>query len=33
MGEKQENSFKIFSNFMISDIEIIASGGEDWLSY
>lgn len=28
MGEKQEDSFKIFSNFMISDIEIIASGGE-----
>ena len=28
MGEKQESSFKIFSNFMISDIEIIASGGE-----
>ena len=28
MGEKQEDSFKIFSNFMISDIEIVASGGE-----
>jgi len=28
MGEKLEDSFKIYSNFMITDIEIIASGGE-----
>lgn len=28
MGEKLENSFKIYSNFMITDVEIIASGGE-----
>ena len=28
MGERMENSFKIYSNFMITDIEIIASGGE-----
>lgn len=28
MGEKVENSLKIYSNFMITDIEIIASGGE-----
>jgi len=28
MGERLENSFKIYSNFMITDIEIIAKGGE-----
>jgi hypothetical protein len=28
MGEKLGDSFKIYSNFMITDIEIIASGGE-----
>jgi len=28
MGEKLEDSFKIYSNFMITDIEIITSGGE-----
>ena len=28
MGERVEDSFKIYSNFMISDIEILASGGE-----
>jgi hypothetical protein len=28
MGERLEDAFKIYSNFMITDIEIIASGGE-----
>lgn len=28
MGEKLDNAFKIYSNFMITDIEIVASGGE-----
>jgi hypothetical protein len=28
MGEKLTDSFKIYSNFIITDIEIIASGGE-----
>jgi hypothetical protein len=28
MGEKLEDSFKIYSNFMITDFEIITSGGE-----
>ncbi len=28
MGERLEDSFKIYSNFMITDVEIIASGGE-----
>lgn len=28
MGENLGNSFKIYSNFMITDIEILASGGE-----
>jgi len=28
MGERVDNSFKIYSNFMITDIEIIATGGE-----
>ena len=28
MGERLEDSFKIYSNFMITDIEIVASGGE-----
>jgi len=28
MGEKTEDAVKIYSNFMITDIEIIASGGE-----
>jgi hypothetical protein len=32
MGEKLEDSFKIYSNFMITDIEIIASGGELFLN-
>lgn len=32
MGEKQEDSFKIYSNFMITDIEIIAYGGELFLN-
>jgi len=27
MGERLENSFKIYSNFMITEFEIIASGG------
>jgi hypothetical protein len=28
MGERLNNSFKVYSNFMITDVEIIASGGE-----
>jgi hypothetical protein len=28
MGERVEDAFKIYSNFMITDIEIVASGGE-----
>ncbi len=28
MGERLEDAFKIYSNFMITDIEILASGGE-----
>lgn len=28
MGERLNNTFKIYSNFMITDVEIIASGGE-----
>jgi hypothetical protein len=32
MGEKLEDSFKIYSNFMITDIEIVASGGELFLN-
>lgn len=28
MGERLENSFKIYSNFMITEFEIVASGGE-----
>jgi hypothetical protein len=28
MGERRDNSFKIYSNFMITDFEIIASGGK-----
>jgi hypothetical protein len=28
MGERRENSFKIFSNFMITEFEITASGGK-----
>ena len=28
MGERLEDSFKIYSNFMITDVEIIARGGE-----
>jgi hypothetical protein len=28
MGERQEDSFRIFSNFMITEFEITASGGE-----
>ena len=28
MGEKLEDAFKIYSNFMITDIELVASGGE-----
>jgi len=28
MGENLGDSFKIYSNFMITDIEIIAGGGE-----
>lgn len=28
MGERLENGFKIYSNFMIGDIEILAYGGE-----
>ena len=28
MGEKLAESFKIYSNFIITDIEIITSGGE-----
>jgi len=28
MGERVEDDFKIYSNFMISDLEIIATGGE-----
>jgi len=28
MGERRDNSFKIYSNFMITEFEIIASGGK-----
>lgn len=28
MGERRDNSFKIFSNFMITEFEITASGGQ-----
>jgi hypothetical protein len=28
MGEKQENSFRIYSNFMITEFEITARGGQ-----
>ena len=28
MGEKTVNGYKIYSNFMISEFEIIANGGE-----
>jgi hypothetical protein len=28
MGERLEDSFKIYSNFMITDVEIVCSGGE-----
>ena len=28
MGERLENALKIYSNFMIGDVEIVASGGE-----
>ena len=28
MGERLDNSFKIYSNFMITDVEIIARGGD-----
>ena len=28
MGEKIEDAFKIYSNFMITDIEIVATGGD-----
>ena len=28
MGERQEGSFKIYSNFMITKFEIAATGGE-----
>ena len=28
MGERLEDAFKIYSNFMITDMEIVASGGE-----
>jgi hypothetical protein len=28
MGERQEGALKIYSNFMITDIELVASGGE-----
>ncbi len=28
MGERLEDSFKIYSNFMITEFEIVASGGE-----
>ena len=28
MGERRENSYKIFSNFMITEFEIVASGGQ-----
>ncbi len=28
MGERKENSFRIFSNFMITEFEIVASGGQ-----
>jgi len=32
MGEKLADSFKIYSNFMITDIEILASGGERYIN-
>ena len=28
MGERRDNGIKIYSNFMIGDIEISATGGE-----
>jgi hypothetical protein len=28
MGERRDNSFRIYSNFMITEFEILASGGE-----
>lgn len=32
MGERQDGALKIYSNFMISDIEILASGGEYYIN-
>ena len=32
MGEHREGTLKIYSNFMITDIEIIASGGERYIN-
>lgn len=28
MGERRENSYRVFSNFMITEFEIVASGGQ-----
>jgi len=32
MGERKEDSFKIYSNFMITEFEIIASGGNRFIN-